>query len=183
MALRLSTYYGHSAPPSSLQPQVAQSFRTEGDGSHVHMLLLCDRVRPPLMPVRLTHNRRRSPMAHSPEASGVHPSIWAFGATAGCSRYTSSPTIPIICSRSTIRTPHRGFLHVAIPVSGRRTRRSQWDRLQAPLLPLGFKRLLPPCPPPARLASGDVGASPLLPRTRRIRRLATHASWRTPPVV
>ena len=172
-------YYDHSAPPPSPRPQVAQSSRTEGDGSHVRALLLCDRVRPPLMPVRLTHNRRRSPVAHSPEARGVHPYAWAFGATPTYSRYASSPTIPIICGRSWIRTCHRGFLHVAIPISGRRTLRSQWDRLRAPLLPLGFRRPLPPCPPPARLASGDVGTSPLLPRTRRIRRFATHASWRT----
>jgi len=114
-------YYDHSAPPPPPQPQVAQSSRTEGDGSHVRALLLCDRVRPPLMPVRLTHNRRRSPVAYSPQTRGVHPYVWAFGATLQYSRYTSSPTIPIICGRFRFRTCHRGFLHVAIPVSGRGT--------------------------------------------------------------
>ena len=48
----------HSAPLPPPQPQVAQSSRTEGSGSHVHALRLCDQVRHPLMPVRLTHNRR-----------------------------------------------------------------------------------------------------------------------------
>jgi len=69
---------------------------TEDDGSHVHALRLYDRVRPPLIPVRLTHNRRRSSMAHSPKARGIHPCAWAFGATSTYSRYTPSPTIPII---------------------------------------------------------------------------------------
>jgi hypothetical protein len=87
-----------TTPPrrSHLSRRWPSPFRTEGDGSHVHALRLCDRVRPPLIPVRLTHNRRRSPMAYSPEASGVHPHVWAFGATSTCSRYTPSPTIPII---------------------------------------------------------------------------------------
>src|SRR5574340_1539634 len=100
-ALQLLAYYGPSAPPSSPQPQVAQPSRADGGGSHVHAMLLCDRVRLPLMPTRWTHHRRRSPMAHSPRASGVHPYFWAFGAASQYSRYTPPPTIPII-SRSVL---------------------------------------------------------------------------------
>jgi hypothetical protein len=152
--------------------------RTEDDGSHVPVLLLCDRVRPPLMPVRLTHNRRRGPMAHSPEARGVHPHRWAFGATLRYSRYTSSPTIPIIHGRLRFRTRHRGFLHVAIPVSGRRTLKSRWDRLRFPLSPWAsddfflLVRRLPGWP------QAMWGHRLLLLRDQRVRRLATHASWR-----
>jgi hypothetical protein len=179
VALRPNAYYGHSAPSPSPQPQVAQPMRADGGGSHVRTLLLCGRVRLPLMPVRLTHNRRRSPMAHSPKASGVHPCVWAFGATRNYSRYTSSPTIPIIWRSVFVKG-----MSPRIPARSHTGLRPE-DALEpmgwapAPLLPLGFRQLLPPCPPPARLASGDVGASPLLLRASCVQRFTTHASWRT----
>jgi len=179
VALRLRAYYGHSAPLPPPQPQVAQSSRTEGSGSHVHALRLYDRVRPPLMPTRLTHSRRRSPMAHSPEARGVHPYIWAFGATGACSRYTPSPTIPIICGRLPLRTCHRGFLHVAIPISGRRTLGINGMNAKLPLSPWAsdglflLVRRLPGWP------QAMWGHRLLLLRDQRVQRFATHASWRT----
>ena len=87
------------------------------------------------MPVRLTHNRRRSPMAHSPKARGVHPDARAFGATSNSSRYTSSPTIPIVW-----RSVYHQSTSPGIPARSHTGLRpeddwSQWDRLWLPLSP------------------------------------------------
>ena len=180
VALRLDAYYDHSAPPPSPQPQVAQPSRADGDGSHVHAVFLCGRLRLPLMPIRWTHHRRRSPMAHSPaEPAGFTQTSGLLALQAHTRATLRLRPFPSFRGRPYLRTLHQGFLLVAIPVSGRRTLRSQWDGLQAPLVPLGFRRFLPPCPPPARLASGDVGTSPLLLRDQRVRRFSPHASWRT----